>query len=130
MTEEEEDKKIARDYGESHEEIGATMDFVVWFQDKHPEKQFWNGKQFFQSWKCTDEIDAEVVAGDNLGIGVGLWNSYDGSISGRMTMFAYRLACTNGMTSKENFAEYVGKTYESAKEHGWQFGIGLDEQKV
>ena len=33
-----------------------------------PEKQFWNGKQFFQSWKCTDEIDAEVVAGDNLGI--------------------------------------------------------------
>ena len=45
MTEEEEDKKIARDYGESHEEIGATMDFVVWFQDKHPEKQFWNGKE-------------------------------------------------------------------------------------
>ena len=45
MTEEEEDKKIARDYGESHEEIGATMDFVVWFQDKHPEKQFWTGKE-------------------------------------------------------------------------------------
>ena len=31
---------------------------------------------------------------------------------------------------KENFAEYVGKTYESAKEHGWQFGIGLDEEKT
>jgi hypothetical protein len=45
MTEEEEDKKIARDYGESHEEIGATMDFVIWFQDKHPEKQFWTGKE-------------------------------------------------------------------------------------
>ena len=33
---------------------GSTLEF-------EPEKQFWNGKQFFQSWKCTDEIDAEVT---------------------------------------------------------------------
>ena len=81
---------------------GSTLEF-------EEEKQFWNGKQFFRSWKCTDEIDAEVQEGDNLGIGVGLWNSYDGSISGRMIQFVYRLVCTNGMTSKENFAEYIFK---------------------
>jgi hypothetical protein len=38
-----------------------------------------------------------------------MWNSYDGSISGRMALFAYRLACTNGMTSKHEFGEYVFK---------------------
>lgn len=73
------------------------------------EKQFWNGKQFFKSWKCLDEIDAEVSEGDNLGLGVGLWNSYDGSISGRLSIFAYRLACTNGMISKHEFSEYIFK---------------------
>ena len=73
------------------------------------EKEFWNGKQFFKSWKCVEEIDAEVKQGDNLGIGIGMWNSYDGSISGRMALFAYRLACTNGMTSKHEFGEYVFK---------------------
>ena len=81
---------------------GSTLEF-------EEEKQFWNGKQFFRSWKCIDEIDAEVQEGDNLGVGVGLWNSYDGSISGRMIMFAYRLLCTNGMQSKDQFAEYVFK---------------------
>ena len=93
---------------------GSTLEF-------EPEKQFWNGKQFFHSWKCTDEIDAEVVAGDNLGIGVGLWNSYDGSISGRFALFAYRLACTNGMTSKHEFGEYIFKHDINNKD--WKFEV-------
>lgn len=31
---------------------------------------------------------------------------------------------------KKNFAGYFGKTYESSKEQGWHFGIGLDEEKT
>ena len=31
---------------------------------------------------------------------------------------------------KRNFAEYVGKTYESAKNLGWRFGIGLNNEKT
>ena len=93
---------------------GSTLEF-------EEEKQFWNGKQFFQSWKCIDEIDAEVKQGDNLGIGVGLWNSYDGSISGRFALFAYRLACTNGMTSKHEFGEYIFKHDINNKD--WKFEV-------
>jgi hypothetical protein len=71
-----------------------------------PEKQFWNGKQFFASWQCLDEFDAEVQVGDNLGLGLGVWNSYDGSTRAKMVLFAYRLVCTNGMTSRDEFSEY------------------------
>ena len=84
--------------------VMATSDL-----DFEEDKQFWNGKQFFKSWKAVDEIDAEVQVGDNLGIGAGIWNSYDGSTSARFVLFAYRLACKNGMLSKHNFAEYIFK---------------------
>ncbi len=84
--------------------VMATSDL-----DFEEDKQFWNGKQFFKSWKAVDEIDAEVQVGDNLGVGAGIWNSYDGSTSGRFILFAYRLACRNGMLSKHNFAEYIFK---------------------
>jgi len=86
------------------DEVMATSDL-----DFEEDKDFWDGKRFFKSWKAVDEIDAEVVAGDNLGVGVGVWNSYDGSTSGRFILFAYRVACTNGMLSKHNFAEYIFK---------------------
>ena len=80
----------------------SDIDFAI-------DKTFFNGKQFIRSYKAIDEIDAEVQVGDNHGIGAGIWNSYDGSTSARFVLFAYRLACKNGMLSKHNFAEYIFK---------------------
>ena len=77
------------------------------------DKMFWNGKQFMQCYKAVEEIDAEVKVGDNLGIGVMVGNSYDGSTSGRFSIFAYRLLCLNGMMSKTHFSQYRFKHTKS-----------------
>ena len=70
------------------------------------DRTFFNGRQFMRFYKAVDEIDAEVEVGDNLGIGVMVANSYDGSTSGRFSIFAYRLLCKNGMMSKRMFDQY------------------------
>ena len=70
------------------------------------DKTFFNGRQFMRFYKAIDEIDAEVEVGDNLGVGVMVANSYDGSTSGRFSIFAYRLLCKNGMMSKKLFDQY------------------------
>lgn len=77
----------------------SDIDFAI-------DKTFFNGKQFIRSYKAIDEIDAEVKVGDNLGVGVMVNNSYDGTTSGRFSIFAYRLLCKNGMMSKQIFQSY------------------------
>jgi hypothetical protein len=81
------------------------------------DKTFFNGKQFMRCYKATEEIDAEVKVGDNLGIGVMVSNSYDGSTSGRFSIFAYRLLCKNGMMAKRMFQSYRFK--HSKENENW-----------
>ena len=102
----------------TNKEIVEMVEEVIKVSDLNLEKDkmFWNGKQFMQSYRAVDEIDAEVKVGDNLGIGVMVGNSYDGSTSGRFSIFAYRLVCLNGMMSKENFAQYRFKHTQSNKD--------------
>ena len=88
----------------------SDIDFAI-------DKTFFNGKQFIRSYKAVDEIDAEVKVGDNLGVGVMVNNSYDGTTSGRFSIFAYRLLCKNGMMSKKIFQSYRFK--HTNKHENW-----------
>jgi hypothetical protein len=47
MTEDQEhDRYVALNYGENHKEIGATLKFVVWYQENHfPDKTVWHVKE-------------------------------------------------------------------------------------
>jgi len=67
-------------------------------------KEFFNGNQFMYSM-TTDDITEEVEVGDTIGLGIAVWNSYNGSKRFHYSFFANRLACLNGMTSKNYFFE-------------------------
>jgi len=104
----------------SNKEIVEMVEEVIDTSDLElrKDKMFWNGKQFMQFYKAIDEIDAEVKIGDNLGVGVMVGNSYDGSTAARFSIFAYRLVCLNGMMSKSHFNSYRFK--HTASNDNWQ----------
>tara|TARA_B100000212_G_C27381953_1_gene537487 strand:- start:1646 stop:2428 length:783 start_codon:yes stop_codon:yes gene_type:complete len=70
-----------------------------------PLKRFWDGKRFMDSYICKSETEA-VKVGDDVGLGISFWNSYDGSTALSFRLFMVRLLCTNGMLSKHFFHTY------------------------
>jgi hypothetical protein len=43
----------------------------------------------------------EITEGDDVSLGMGFWNSYDGSTALQFRTFLVRLVCTNGMITKD-----------------------------
>ena len=70
-----------------------------------PLKRFWDGRRFMDSYICKSETEA-VKPGDDVGLGISFWNSYDGSTALSFRLFMVRLLCTNGMLSKHFFHTY------------------------
>jgi len=69
------------------------------------DKIFYNGRQFMYSMVSKDTV-GEVEVGDDVGLGIMFWNSYDGSTALSFRIYLQRLACLNGMVSKDIFKSY------------------------
>ena len=50
--------------------------------------------------QCKSET-TEIKEGDDVALGMGFWNSYDGSTALQFRTFLVRLLCTNGMITKD-----------------------------
>ena len=96
-----------------HISEGSSFD---WREDR----TFFNGKKYFKTMIAKGEF-GEVENGDPIGLGMGFWNSYDGSTSFRFRMFTYNLICTNGMMTKKffgglNFKHVLGSSNDYEEE--------------
>ena len=89
--------------------------------DFEEDKIFWNGKQFMYSMVAKD-TKSEVSIGDDVALGMMIWNSYDGSTALQFKLFLQRLVCLNGMVSNDIFKSYRFK-HDSSSE-------GYDEQII
>lgn len=74
---------------------------------KH-DKMFWNGKQFMYSM-TTSDVKYDVDVGDDVSLGMMIWNSYDGSTALQFKLYLQRLVCLNGMVSNDIFKSYKFK---------------------
>ena len=63
-------------------------------------KEFFDGRRFGYFMQCKSDT-SEVTKGDDVALGIGFWNSYDGSTSLQFRTFLVRLLCTNGMITKD-----------------------------
>ena len=63
-------------------------------------KEFFDGRRFGYFMQCKSDT-SEVTEGDDVALGMGFWNSYDGSTSLQFRTFLVRLLCTNGMITKD-----------------------------
>ena len=90
-----------------NEEVKDMADDVITDTglDWEPLKRFWDGKRYMDSYICKSETQA-VKPGDDVGLGISFWNSYDGSTALSFRLFMVRLLCTNGMLSKHFFHTY------------------------
>ena len=72
-------------------------------ESKHqwsPMKEYFDGKRFIYFMQSKSET-TELVKGDDISLGMGFWNSYDGSTALQFRTFLVRLVCTNGMITKD-----------------------------
>ena len=83
--------------------------------DFEEDKIFWNGKQFMYSMVAKD-TKSEVSIGDDVALGMMIWNSYDGSTALQFKLYVQRLVCLNGMVSNDIFKSYKFK-HDSASEN-------------
>ena len=65
-------------------------------------QNFFDGKRYMVTM-TSEEIQADVTVNDPVSLGIGAWNSYDGSKAFSLFMFINRLICENGMLSKDMF---------------------------
>jgi hypothetical protein len=65
-------------------------------------KNFFDGKRYMVTM-TSSEVQGDVDVNDPVSLGIGAWNSYDGSKAFSLFMFINRLVCENGMLSKEMF---------------------------
>ena len=63
-------------------------------------KHFFDGKRFIYFMQSKTNT-TEIVKGDDVALGMGFWNSYDGSTALQFRTFLVRLLCTNGMITKD-----------------------------
>ena len=63
-------------------------------------KTFFDGKRFIYFMQSKTET-TEIAEGDDVALGMGFWNSYDGSTALQFRTFLVRLLCTNGMITKD-----------------------------
>ena len=72
-------------------------------ESKHewePMKEFFDGKRFIYFMQSKSET-TEIAKDDDVALGMGFWNSYDGSTALQFRTFLVRLLCTNGMITKD-----------------------------
>ena len=81
-----------------------------------PDKTFWNGRQLMYSKVAKDYTD-EVSVGDDVGLGIMFWNSYDGSTALQFKLYLQRLVCLNGMVSNDIFKSFRFKHDESSENY-------------
>ena len=74
----------------------ATESELSW----EPMKHFFDGKRFIYFMQSKTNT-TEIVKGDDVALGMGFWNSYDGSTALQFRTFLVRLVCTNGMITKD-----------------------------
>jgi len=70
-----------------------------------PLRTFFDGRRYFNGRICKAKT-SEVQKGDDVALGMGFWNSYDGSMALSFRLFLVRLVCTNGMVTKDFFSSY------------------------
>lgn len=70
-----------------------------------PSRTFFNGKSFMYTMD-TEDVCADIQVNDPVSLGIGAWNSYDGSKAFNMFMYVNRLICLNGMLSKTMFNSF------------------------
>ena len=101
-----------------NEEVKGIADDVITRSGKdwEPLKTFWDGKRYMDSYICKSET-AAVKVGDEVGLGMSFWNSYDGSTALSFRLFIVRLLCTNGMLSKHFFHNYRFKHNRSSENY-------------
>ncbi len=63
-------------------------------------KEFFDGRRFMYFMQADTE-KANIAKDDDIALGMGFWNSYDGSTALQFRTFLIRLACTNGMITKD-----------------------------
>lgn len=68
------------------------------------EKVFFDGKRYLLALTAEPDVAVEVKVGDFVSLGMLFENSYDGSRKLAASLFAYRLACKNGMLTSQHFA--------------------------
>ena len=73
-----------------------------------PAKEFFDGRRYFYGLVSKTHT-TEIAKGDDIALGLGFWNSYDGSTALKMKMFLMRLVCTNGMMTNDHFNSYKFK---------------------
>jgi len=71
-----------------------------------PRKVFFDGTRFVYSLVFPSQ-DIEGPRGDDVTFGLQFRNSYNGSMKFRAELYAERLVCENGMTSKDHFAQHT-----------------------
>ncbi len=74
----------------------ATQSTLDW----KPMKTFFDGKRFIYFMQ-SETNTTEIKKGDDVALGMGFWNSYDGSTALQFRTFLVRLLCTNGMITKD-----------------------------
>ena len=63
-------------------------------------KEFFDGRRFMYFMRCDSE-KVNIAKDDDIALGIGFWNSYDGSTSLQFRTFLIRLTCLNGMITKD-----------------------------
>jgi len=74
----------------------ATESKLSW----SPMKTFFDGKRYIHFMQSKTNT-TEILKGDDVALGMGFWNSYDGSTALQFRTFLVRLLCTNGMITKD-----------------------------
>ena len=74
----------------------ATESKLSW----SPMKTFFDGKRYIHFMQSKTNT-TEILKGDDIALGMGFWNSYDGSTALQFRTFLIRLLCTNGMITKD-----------------------------
>ena len=93
--------------------------------DWSPLKTFFDGRRYFYGLQCKS-FQQDVQKDDPVGIGVGFWNSYDGSTALSFKLFIIRLACTNGMMTKDYFHNFRFKHDKSSEGYEKQLIQAVD----
>ena len=70
-----------------------------------PAKEFFDGRRYFYGL-VSQTHKVEIAKDDDVALGLGFWNSYDGSTALKMKLFLMRLVCTNGMMTNDHFNSY------------------------
>ena len=68
-------------------------------------KEFFDGRRYFYGL-VSKTHRVNIAKDDDIALGLGFWNSYDGSTALKMKMFLMRLVCTNGMMTNDHFNSY------------------------